>query len=133
MKPPPAPPPRPTTTRDALREALLVTRATGAAASARDLAAAASISEKDVAEHLEHLARSLPREGLKLEVNPASCLACEFVFTDRARLTAPSACPSCRSERVAPPTFAVKSGPTKAPKRHHARPADDDDGGDDEG
>lgn len=136
MKPPKAPPPRPTTTREALREALLVTRETGAAASARDLAAAASISEKDVAEHLEHLARSLPRDGLKLEVNPASCLACGFAFTDRARLTAPSACPSCRSERVAPPTFAVKAGPTKPAKpaaRPRARPEDDedDDGGDD--
>lgn len=132
MKPPPAPPSRPKTTREALREALLVTRDTGATATARDLATAAAISEKDVVEHLEHLGRSLPRDGLRLEVTPASCLACGFVFADRTRLSTPSACPSCRSERVAVPTFAVKGGAAKPPKRARVRRDDDEAGeGDD--
>lgn len=113
-RPPKPPPERRATARESIREALLATREANAAATARDLGAAAGISEKDVAQHLEHLARSLKAEGMTLEVVPAECLACEFVFRERARFTAPSACPACRSERVAPPSFRLK-GP-KAPR-----------------
>jgi hypothetical protein len=132
MKQPTTPPSRSITTRDTLRDVLLVTRDTGAKATARDLATAASISEKDVAEHLEHLARSLPREGLRLEMTPASCLVCAFVFGDRTRFTVPSACPSCRSERIAPPAFAVRAAPTRPTKRPREPHAADDDGMGDE-
>ncbi len=110
-RPPKPPPERPATARATIRETLLATRDTGSSATARDLATAAGISEKDVAEHLEHLARSLPHEGLKLAVVPAECLACGFVFRERERFTAPGACPECRSERVAPPSFRVAEGP----------------------
>ncbi|MFO0652166.1 MAG: transcriptional regulator [Polyangiales bacterium] len=130
-RPPKPPPARAVTPRDALREALLTTRDTGATASARELASAAGLTEKDVIHHLEHLARSLPHEALKLVVEPATCLACEYVFRDRDRLTAPSACPECRSERVAPPSFKVADGPRVTKHKHPARHADDD-GGDDE-
>lgn len=116
-RPPKPPPERRATARDSIREALLATRETNATATARDLGAAAGISEKDVAQHLEHLARSLKAEGMALEVVAAECLACEFVFRERAKYTAPSACPECRSERVAPPSFRLKAPKTsKAPE-----------------
>lgn len=77
-------------------------------ATAKDLSAEAHISEKDVAEHLEHIEKSLRHEeGLELKVDPARCLACEFEFKDRKRFTKPSACPKCRSTRIDPPTFAL--------------------------
>ena len=119
-RPPKPPPARSATARSAILEALLATREANAAATGRELGAAASISEKDVAAHLEHLARSLPHEALKLAVTPASCLACEYTFQDRGRYTTPGACPKCRSERVAPPSFRVTDGP-RAAKRERPR------------
>ena len=96
-------PERVATARSALLDALL-----GAALTAREISVRAGMSEKDVAEHLEHLERSLRREGRRLVVDPARCLACEFVFKSRARFSTPARCPECRSERVAPPAFRVE-------------------------
>ncbi len=130
-RPPKPPPPRDTTARNALREALLATRDAGATASLRELASASGMTERDALSHLEHLARSLPHEGMKLVLAPATCLACEFVFRDREKLSAPSACPRCRSERVAPPSFKVAEGPRIA-KAKRAHPHRDEDDSDDE-
>jgi hypothetical protein len=84
--------------RDALREA---------PATARELSARVGVREKDVAAHLEHLARSLEHEGERLDVLPASCIECGYAFRGRGRLTRPSACPSCRSTRVDPQVFRI--------------------------
>ena len=54
---------------------------------ARELSQAVGVPEKDVAPHLEHLARSLRRQGETLVVEPAACLACEMRFDDRKRMT----------------------------------------------
>jgi predicted Zn-ribbon and HTH transcriptional regulator len=91
------------TVRETLRKALREGPAT-----ARDLSAIAGIREKDVAEHLEHLARSLPHEGERLAVEPASCIACGYAFAQRGRLTRPGACPRCRSTRIDPPVFRIE-------------------------
>ncbi|HEX7184822.1 MAG TPA: hypothetical protein VF756_23550 [Thermoanaerobaculia bacterium] len=58
---------------------------------------------------LRHLERSLRRGKERLRVDPARCLACGFVFEDRAprRFQAPGRCPRCRSERIAEPRFRV--------------------------
>jgi predicted Zn-ribbon and HTH transcriptional regulator len=99
----PSPASRGETLREALRRVLREGPAT-----ARDLSAAARIREKDVAEHLAHLARSLSRRGERLAVEPAACLACGYRFTERSRLTRPGACPSCRSTRIDPPVFRIE-------------------------
>jgi predicted Zn-ribbon and HTH transcriptional regulator len=90
--------------RAALRRALAEGPAT-----ARELSAAIGIREKDVAEHLEHLSHTLARGGTRLVVEAASCIACGYRFTDRARLTRPGACPRCRSTRIDPPVFRIES------------------------
>jgi len=97
---------RGSTVRAALKAALL-TGDVRELRTARDLSAAVGIREKDVAEHLTHLERSIRAEGLQLHVEPASCIACNFVFRDRARLTRPGACPRCRSTRIDPPAFRI--------------------------
>ncbi len=74
---------------------------------ARELSARVGISEKEVAGHLEHLARSLRQSGERLRVEPARCLVCGFVFEERTRLSRPSKCPECRSERLGPPRFTI--------------------------
>jgi predicted Zn-ribbon and HTH transcriptional regulator len=76
---------------------------------AHELSARVGISEKDVAGHLEHLARSLRGGGERLEIDPAKCLACGFVFKDRSRLTTPSRCPRCRDEAIRPPRFSARA------------------------
>jgi hypothetical protein len=91
------------TVRETLRKALRDGPAT-----ARDLSAVAGVREKDVAEHLGHLERSLARSGERLAVEPASCIACGYRFRERARLTRPGACPRCRSTRIDPPVFRIE-------------------------
>ena len=72
---------------------------------AHELSKRIGISEKDVAGHLEHLARSLRGGGGRLEVEPARCIECGFRFNERTRFTTPSRCPQCKDEAVAPPRF----------------------------
>ena len=96
-------PERAETPRAAIRAALL-----GRPLTAREISARTSLREKDVPPHLEHLERSLRREGERLVVEPARCLACGFEFKARGRMTTPGSCPECRSERIAPPAFRVE-------------------------
>lgn len=58
---------------------------------------------KDTEREIQHVVRSVGRD--KLEVEPAACEGCGFVFKDRRRLTTPSRCPRCRCERISEPVF----------------------------
>lgn len=72
-----------------------------------EISQAVGIPQAEVAEHLQHLARSLTHKGHELVVLPARCLGCAFRFEDRKRMRRPSRCPRCRSERIEPPRFSV--------------------------
>lgn len=74
---------------------------------AREVSAQVGIREKDVYGHLEHLQRSLQRDGRRLEVTPAECRKCGFVFAKRNRLSRPGKCPICRGESIEEPLFEV--------------------------
>lgn len=100
-----APPEREATIRVALHEALLE-----GTASARELSTRLGIRERDVASHLEHLARSVAARGERLAIEPAFCLACGFLFSGRKRFTTPGRCPRCSSERIEPPAFHLERG-----------------------
>jgi predicted Zn-ribbon and HTH transcriptional regulator len=95
---------RQATVRIALRQALRAGPRT-----ARELSGAVGVPEKQVAAHLEHLARSLKAAGERLRVEPARCQDCGFTFRKRDRLSRPSRCPVCRSERLDAPRFAVET------------------------
>jgi predicted Zn-ribbon and HTH transcriptional regulator len=99
-------PERAVTIRAALHEALL-----GRPLSARELSMRVSVSEKDIAEHLEHLERSVRSKGERLVVKPAECLGCGYVFKDRKRLADPGSCPRCQGEHIASPTFRIEAAP----------------------
>ena len=101
------PPERRLTIRDAIRRVLAEGFAT-----AREVSGRVGVSEKDVAGHLEHLQRSLKAAGDRLEIDPARCLACGFVFKERSRLTTPSRCPRCRDEGIAPPRYRISARPS---------------------
>jgi predicted Zn-ribbon and HTH transcriptional regulator len=63
------------------------------------------IREKEVLDHLQHIARSVhPR---KLAMDPAACLRCGFVFRKRERFSPSSRCPICKSESVSPPRYQI--------------------------
>jgi len=76
---------------------------------AHDLSPLLSIPEKEIYPHLEHIARSLNREGGRLLIRPCQCLACGFVFKERHRFTRPGRCPVCRATRIRPPAYRIAS------------------------
>ena len=51
----------------------------------RELSQYLQITEKEVYNHLEQIERGLKASGKKLQVEPARCLSCGFVFEDRTR------------------------------------------------
>ena len=75
--------------------------------SAKEISQIIGLREKEVYDHLTHIARSAAVKG-KLIVQPASCRHCGFVFKKRDRLTPPGKCFLCRSEAIIPPRFAIR-------------------------
>lgn len=97
------PPSRSKTIRDELRRYLRQ-----GWTSIAELSALVGVSEKTIPDHLEHLRKSASGTGNRLEVAPATCNACGFTFESRKRLSRPSRCPNCKSERIDPPRFRVR-------------------------
>lgn len=81
----------------------------GARYSSKELASLLGIPERQVEEHLTHITRSLARDhARRFVMEPASCRECGFAFRERHRLTTPSRCPRCRSERITPPIYGIQ-------------------------
>ena len=97
----------PAEAHDTIRR-LIMTELEQGPLSARDLSGLVGIPEKEVAGHLEHIRQSLHRIGRRLNVQPAECTKCGFVFEKRERLTRPSRCPVCKSESLHAPLFTLK-------------------------
>lgn len=74
---------------------------------ARELSQATGIREKEVYEHLSHIARSVVAQGKKLIIRPFRCLGCGYVFQDRKRFTRPGRCPRCKNTYIQEPTYQV--------------------------
>jgi len=98
----PVPPQRSGTIPALIREALLA-----GPRSARELSAELGLPEREIVRHLDHLERSLRGGRARLVMEPPACLACGFTFAKRERLTRPSRCPVCRSERVTAARFGL--------------------------
>jgi len=101
-------PGRSETARQALRDVLREGPFT-----AHELSARASIAERDIVAHLEHLEKTAKAHGERLEIEPARCEGCGFAFKKRDRLSRPGRCPVCRGSHIVPPRFTlfVKGGP----------------------
>jgi predicted Zn-ribbon and HTH transcriptional regulator len=65
---------------------------------ARDM----GLQRGDAEEDLRHALRSAVASGYRIEVIPARCKDCSFVFGED-RLTKPGRCPSCRGSRLFEP------------------------------
>lgn len=69
---------------------------------ASSLARALGLHRGDVEDDLRHALRSAEAAGHRVEVVPARCKSCGFVFgTDR--ISKPGRCPSCKGSRVFEP------------------------------
>jgi len=66
------------------------------------------IGEKEVYEHLPHIALSVASQGKNLDIKPSQCLKCGYVFEGRTRFTRPGRCPQCRETHIQRPTFRVR-------------------------
>jgi len=76
--------------------------------SAKDISTYLRISENDVCDHLEHIRRTMNKANRRLNVMPAQCEKCGFIFTKRGRLTKPGKCPVCHSTLIRPPVFSTR-------------------------
>jgi predicted Zn-ribbon and HTH transcriptional regulator len=99
----PRPPPE---RNDTIRDAI-ATELRREALTARELSERVHVPEREVTEHVAHLARSARGRGERFVVVPSRCLGCGFTFEARDRLTRPGKCPSCRATRIAPPRFSL--------------------------
>ena len=74
-----------------------------------DLRRELEITGRVLEEDLRHVERGLKRGGERLEVDPARCVSCDFVFRERAarHFHAPGRCPRCHSERITDPRFHI--------------------------
>jgi predicted Zn-ribbon and HTH transcriptional regulator len=100
-------PPTPAERSSTLRQQLHALLRSESSRTARELSEELGIREREIAQHLEHLERSLKNEDERLVVEPSTCAGCGFVFRERQRLTRPGKCPRCRATRVLPPRFRV--------------------------
>jgi hypothetical protein len=91
---------------------------------ARELSARVRIPERDVAEHLAHIERSLHKSKEPLCTEPPSCLSCGFVFRKRERLTRPGSCPKCRGTHIEAPRFWIESRAQEPSRRDDDLPGD---------
>ena len=88
-----------------IRQEMIDLLAEGEGVGAREISQTFGIPEREIYGHLEHIARSLKARGLRLEVEPARCLDCGFVFRKRRKLTPPGHCPSCRGSHLQRPRY----------------------------
>jgi len=88
---------------------LIMQSITGTLYSSRQLAELVGVPERQVEDHLTHVAKSVARDRTRQFVlDPSRCRDCGFVFRERTRLTCPSRCPRCRSEAISPPRYGIE-------------------------
>ncbi len=72
--------------------------------SSLELSQRLALPEKEVLDHLSHIARA-PGPEYRFQMTPAVCKSCGFDFKKRERLTIPSRCPICQHESIRRPRF----------------------------
>ena len=91
------------TRREDIMELLKTTDAT-----IKELALRFETTSSVISNDLEHIFKSLKRSESQLLIRPAQCMKCNFVFSNaRKRLSDPSKCPKCHSERIDPQLFKI--------------------------
>ena len=81
--------------------------------SVSSLARELGMARGDVEDDLRHALRSARAAGHDIEVVPARCKSCDFVFSEE-KLLKPGRCPACKGSRLFEPMIGIKT--TKATK-----------------
>ncbi len=92
---------------DTIRQQIIACLSKGSM-NAIDLSQHLGIMEKEVYEHLPHIARSVEAQGKILVIHPSVCLKCGFIFEKRRRFTRPGRCPKCKATRVRRPAYEIR-------------------------
>lgn len=100
-------PPIPAERHETVRQQI-ISLLEGQTLSAKEISGLASIPEKEVYEHLEHIQRTVSTKDAHLVITPAECAKCGFVFKKREKLKKPGRCPVCRNEQIHEPLFLIK-------------------------
>jgi predicted Zn-ribbon and HTH transcriptional regulator len=74
--------------------------------SVSSLARELGMRRADVEDDLRHAIRSARAHGHGIEVIPARCKSCDFVFGEE-KLSKPSRCPACRGSRLFEPMIRI--------------------------
>ncbi len=64
---------------------------------------------KTIANDLDSVRKTIKSENKRIEVNPATCMGCNYTFSGRNRISDPSKCPECHSERIFSQRFRIVS------------------------
>ena len=72
-----------------------------------ELAEHLDVDTREMADDLVHLERSLRHLPYRMQITPAQCRKCGFVF-DRERLRKPGKCPSCRGTWISEPQIGLE-------------------------
>jgi predicted Zn-ribbon and HTH transcriptional regulator len=74
--------------------------------SASSIARELGMTRGDVEADLRHALRSARAAGHQVEVIPARCKQCDFVFSEE-KLSKPSRCPACKATRLYEPMIRI--------------------------
>lgn len=77
--------------------------------SVSSLAREFGLTRRDIEDDLQHALRSARAAGYEIEILPARCKACGFVFSDD-KLSKPSRCPACKGTRLFEPMIRAIEG-----------------------
>ena len=70
------------------------------------LARELGLHRRDIEEDVRHALRSAQAAGYRVDVIPARCKSCDFVFA-ADKLTKPSRCPACKGTRLFEPMIRI--------------------------
>lgn len=86
---------------------LLIELLSDAPRSVSSIAREMGLPRRDAEEDLRHALRSAVAAGHRVEVIPARCKDCDFVFGED-RLSKPGRCPACKGSRVFEPQIQLR-------------------------
>lgn len=66
------------------------------------------VSEREAVFHLGHALESASAK-YQIEVTPAHCKSCGFVFWERKKVGKPSRCPQCKASRVEAASYYIRT------------------------
>lgn len=75
----------------------------------QELADLINVPVKTVVQDIDSVRKTIKYDNKRIEVRPATCLSCNYVFSGRSRVSDPHKCPECHSERIAPQKFRIAS------------------------